>query len=137
MAIVAIVIVAVLAFVIAAAVIGREARRLGTQRLEPVYRLPEAVGSIANGLDAESASALTSDDVTEVVRLHLNLLQFEGPPDADTAVAGSVVDAEDAVQTIYRRAREGGLDVSRPHVEVIMDGHMNYLRAIGAIGDVE
>ncbi len=145
MVIVAIIAVGVLAFAIAAAVIGREAHRLGAQRLEPVYRLPEAVASVSERLDDDAASALTEADVTEIVRLHLNLLQFGGGAapgpgaDASDEVGGgsdAVVDAGDAVQVVYRQARANGFDVSRPHVEQMMDAHMGYLRAIGAVDDV-
>ncbi len=72
MAIVAIIIVAVLAFAIAAVAIGREARVLGSQRLEHVYRLPEAAAWVESSLEDDATAVLTSEDVTEVVRLHLN-----------------------------------------------------------------
>jgi hypothetical protein len=146
MAVVALVVVAVLAFAIAAVVVGREAQRLGSQRLQPVYRLPEAVGSVADALDADAASLLTEHEVSEVVRMHLNLLQFEtrdngqAGSDDDEAVeldGESVVDERDASQTVYRNVRRSGLDISRPHVELIMDLHIDYLRAIGAVGEVD
>lgn len=134
MAIVAIVIVGLIAFAIAAAVIGREAHRLGSQRLQPIYRLPEAVGSVADALDEEAASQLTPDEVGEVIRLHLNLLQFgEGAASDEQADDESVVDEGDAVAAIYREARQLGVEITRPHVEQIMALHIEYLVAIGAV----
>jgi len=133
MAIVAIIAVGVIAFAIAAAVIGREAQRLGSQRLQPVYRLPEAVGSVAGALDDEAASHLTEDEVSEVIRLHLNLLQFSEGAAADDDAAQTVVAEGDALHSVYREARQLGLEVTRPHVEQIMTLHIDYLVAIGAV----
>jgi len=138
MEIVAVIVVGAIAFAIAAVVIGREAQRLGSQRLQPVYRLPEAVGSVADALDEDAASHLTEDEVSEVIRLHLNLLQFDdGAAADDDAVAEIVVDEGDAVQNVYRGARQLGLDVTRPHVEQIMTLHIDYLAAIGAVDQAD
>ena len=133
MAIVAVVIVCVLAFGIAAVVIGRETQRLGSQRLQPVYRLPEAAGFVAERLGADDAATLSEADVTEVVRIHLNLLQFESGATDDESEEDAVVDEDDAEQVVYRRARQGGVEVTRPQVASIMAAHVGYLQAIGAI----
>ena len=137
MAVVAVIVVGAIAFALAAAVIGREARRLGAQRLQPVYRLPEAVGSVADALDDDAASQLTEHEVSEVIRLHLNLLQFSedvsGDDEGEADDSDSVVEEGDAVHGVYREARELGLEVTRPHVEQIMTLHIEYLAAIGAV----
>jgi len=148
MVIVAAVAVAVLAFVIAAYVIGREARRLGAQPLEPVYRLTEAMSSVADGLTDEAASVLDAKQLESIVRIHLNVLQFGTSPEAaaDIDTSGqpeehgedtSVVDADSAAQVVYRSAMRDGLDVTRPDVDAVIEAHLGYLAAIGALGRVE
>ncbi|MCB0990076.1 MAG: hypothetical protein KDB16_03790, partial [Acidimicrobiales bacterium] len=68
MFIVAAILVAVIVFVIAAWAIGREAQRLGSQRLMPVYRLDEAVDFVSGRLSFELAASMSRDEVREVLR---------------------------------------------------------------------
>lgn len=148
MVIVAAVAVGLLAFVIAAYVIGREARRLGAQPLQPVYRLTEVMSSIAEGLTDEAAAALDAEQLESIVRIHLNVLQFGASPEAaaDIGMAAadddhdddtSVLDADSAANAVYRSAMRDGLDVARPHVDAVIEAHLGYLAAIGALGPVE
>lgn len=148
MAIVAAVAVGLLAFVIAAYVIGREARRLGAQPLQPVYRLTEAMSLVAEGLTDEAASALDAEQLESIVRIHLNVLQFGASPEAAADIETSaeadehdddtsVVDADSAAQAVYRRAMRDGIDVTRPDVDAVIEAHLGYLAAIGALGPVE
>ena len=128
--------------------IGREARRLGAQPLQPVYRLTEAMSSIAEGLTDEAASALDAEQLESIVRIHLNVLQFGASPEAaadiDMVAADddndddtSVLDADSAANAVYRSAMRDGLDVARPDVDAVIGAHLGYLAAIGALGPVE
>ena len=142
MTIVAVVVVAALAFVIAALAIGREARRLGAQRFQPVYRLSDAVSWVAADLPDDTASALTAEELEKIERIHLNVLQFD--PDAASVADDNeledplmVVDADETVPLVYRRVRNEGIDVGFDDVAATVASHMRYLTAIGAIDPVD
>ncbi len=138
MVIVAAIAVAVLVFVIAAWAVGREARRLGSQRLMPVYRLEEAVGYVSERLPFELAATLSSDDVREVLREHTNVLQFDAGAAADTQTDKAVLlEGETIAAGVYRRVRSGGVELTRPQIDGVVAEHLGYLTAIGAIGQVE
>ena len=130
MLLVAFVLAGVIAFVVAALVVGREARRLGTQRYEPVYRIDEAVEYISERLPYETAAQLTPDELRRLLRLHLNYLQFD---EGSIARTGGVLSDEATVDELQQRAREDGLGLDRQHVANVLDGQLGYLRAIGAI----
>ena len=63
-------------FLVAVAVIGRETSRLGRQRREPVWRLEEAAMFVAENLPYNAASELDPLELKELLRWHLNQLQF-------------------------------------------------------------
>jgi hypothetical protein len=138
---VVLVVVAVISFVIAALVIGREARALGATRRRPVYRLEDAVDAVAERLPFETAAQLTHDDVRLLLRWHLNALQFErgailgdelesdGPP--------LVVSDRDIVGGLARRARAEGVDIATIDIVAVVDAHLAYLADLGAIDPVD
>ena len=137
MFVVAAILVAVIVFVIAAWAIGREAQRLGSQRLMPVYRLDEAVDFVSGRLSFELAASMSRDEVREVLREHTNVLQFEGGGAADIEAEPVLLQGESVVAGVYRRVRSGGFDVTRPQVDAVVAEHLAYLAAIGALGRVE
>ena len=63
-------------FLVAVGVIGRETSRLGRQRREPVWRLEEAAMFVAENLPYNAASELDPLELKELLRWHLNQLQF-------------------------------------------------------------
>ncbi len=143
MALVAVIAVGALAFIIAAAVIGREAAKLGSTPKMPVYRLEEAVEFVSEELPFEYAAVLSPDDVRLMLRWHINGLQFDRPVagagtpgggDAESAPADPVVVAEESlVAGIHRRAVETGISVGVDAVEAVLEIHLEYLRLIGAV----
>ena len=130
MIVLAFLLAAVIAFAIAALVVGRETQRLGHQRHEPVYRIDEAVEFISERLPYETAAELTPDNLRQLLRLHLNYLQFE---EGSVGRAGGVLNDDATVAELQRRARDDGLGLDRQHVGNVLDGQLHYLRAIGAI----
>lgn len=120
-------------FVVAAGVIGREARRLGSQRREPVWRLEEAAHFVEDELPADTAAGLDPDGLRSLLRWHLNQLQdgrSEGPqPD--------VSDDRANTNELYRHARSEGMEVTRPVVDDVVRAHLSYLERIGALGVAE
>ncbi len=120
----------VIGFVVAAAVIGRETRRLSQQPRQPVWRLEEAAAFVEAEIPFEVAAQTDPETLRQLLRLHLNELQFNSEPDGHPDIA----DSSTAVQNLYRRARSNDIEVTRPTVDAIMDAHLQYLKLIGALG---
>ncbi|MFL2986145.1 MAG: hypothetical protein ACJZ57_02760 [Candidatus Poriferisodalaceae bacterium] len=123
----------VIGFVVAAAVIGRETRRLSQQPRQPVWRLEEAAGFVAAEISFEVAAKTDPETLRQLLRLHLNELQFNSEPDGDE----QITDSSTAVQNLYRQARSNDIEVTRPTVDAIMDAHLQYLKLIGALGPTQ
>ena len=139
-AIVVVVAAALVVFAIAAVTVGREARRLDARAPRTVYELDEAVDFVGDRLGASAQARLTFDEVRELVRAHMAMLHAKGllPPgvvdrvqDLDEVV---VVDETDSVAFAIGWADEHGLEVTDEDVAVVVDAHLDYLRAIGAVG---
>jgi hypothetical protein len=124
-----VVIAVVVGFVIAAGVIGRESRRLAGIRREPVWRLEEASGFVEEGLDFDIAARLDQQALRQLLRWHLNALQYEREKGSQMIAADN-----DSISELYRQARSEGIEISKPEVDAVIRGHLVYLSKIGAIG---
>ncbi|MFT7649443.1 MAG: hypothetical protein ACI8Y4_004204 [Candidatus Poriferisodalaceae bacterium] len=129
---VTVIIAVIIGFVIAAGVIGRESRRLGGQRREPVWRLEEAAMFVEEGIDFDVAARLDPAALRQLLRWHLNALQYEREQGTPTVSTDG-----DAISDLYRQARGEGFEISRPEVDAVIRGHLAYLAKIGAIGVAE
>ena len=119
-------------FLVAVGVIGRETSRLGRQRREPVWRLEEAALFVAENLPYSAASELDPIELRELLRWHLNQLQFS---ETEAGSSGaSVADQQGSSQDLYREARSKGYEITKPVVQEVVDGHLRYLTIIGALG---
>jgi hypothetical protein len=131
---------AVAVFVIAAVAIGREARRLDAVAPRSVYDLDEAVDFVADHLPEPSQARLTHEDVRSLLRAHMARLRAQGlqPPvavDQVQEIADPVfVDETDAVGYLIGQAERLGLRVSDEDVAHVVDAHLAYFEAIGAVG---
>lgn len=121
MALVLVVLAAAAVFVIAAVVIGREARRLDLASPRPVFDIDEAVGWVAERLPVEAASRLTHDDVRRMLERSLERLPIGGED-------GMVADDE----TVAYVVAGGGWEEA--DAWLVVDLEVSYLGAIGAIG---
>lgn len=131
----AVVLAVVIGFVVGAGAIGREARRLGSQRREPVWRLEEAAAFVEDELPRDVASALDPDTLRLLLRWHLNQLQFERAQAEDSA--GEDVDVtpdQGSTSNLYRTARNERVEITRPTVDAVVTAHLSYLTRIGAMG---
>jgi hypothetical protein len=123
-------------FLVAVGVIGRETSRLGRQRREPVWRLEEAAMFVAENLPYNAASELDPLELKELLRWHLNQLQFsESESESESGSSGaSVADQQGSSQDLYREARSKGYEITKPVIQEVVDGHLRYLAIIGALG---
>src|SRR5436189_6444424 len=65
-------------FVIAAVVIGREARRLGNVPPRPVFDFEEAVEWVCQHVSEDVAAELTPEAVRQIINWHLEYLRLKG-----------------------------------------------------------
>ena len=126
---------ALLVFITAAVMIGRETRRLDAFTPEPVFDLTEAVVWIERRLPDEVRAQITYSDVRDLVDWHVSDMAMRGVaptvgPNGELVVVG----ADDSVDALVMRMLESGRDIEPTHVKAVLDGELNYLVAIGAIG---
>jgi hypothetical protein len=127
-------------FAIAAVVIGREAHRLDARAPRATYVLDEAVEYVADRLPAASQARLTHDEVRQLLRLHMAQLRRYGlqppiavdhPQDIERPV---VVEETDAAGYLIGQVDAAGMDVEDVDVVQVVDAHLAYFQAIGAVG---
>ncbi len=117
-------------FVVAAGVIGRESRRLSLQPRQPVWRLEEAAAFVEGELSFDVAAKIDGETLRQLLRIHLNQLQFKSDPEAVDQIA----DESTSIQRVYREARSQDIEITRPIVDAVVKGHLQYLTGIGALG---
>jgi hypothetical protein len=129
--------VGLLVFAIAAAVIGREARRLDAVPPRPVFDMDEAVEWVSEHLPFEVSAVLSHADVRRIIDWNLEYFRTKGVsgngsgPVTDGPV---VVGGAETVDYVLARAVSEGVDYTAPQVHAVLDAQMSYLEAIGAIG---
>ena len=128
-------------FVIAAAVVGREAHRLDAVAPRSVYVLDEAVDYVAEHLPEDSQRRLTPADVEQLLVWHMRWLHAKGLAPADVIdhrqdITTPLVVAEDTVVGyLLGEADRSGLEVlDDVDVVNVVDAHLAYFKAIGAVG---
>jgi hypothetical protein len=131
----------VLVFMIAAGTVGREAHRLDAVAPRVVYEIAQAVEFVAGRLPADTQGRLTFDEVEILLREHLNWmatkgLQPEKPVDQVQNISEPVVVDENTLTArLLARAGERGLEiVDDVDIVRVVDAHLAYFAAIGAVG---
>jgi hypothetical protein len=127
MAILLVVVGAIVVFVIAAVVIGREAGRLAAAPPRPVFDVDEAVVWIADRLPDEVTAQHSHADVRRLLLWsveHLRTLAGQERVADEAETFGYVVD----------RAAEAGLEWEPLEVKWVLDLQAQYLEIIGATG---
>jgi hypothetical protein len=134
-------IAAVLVFAIAAGTIGRESHRLDAVAPRAVYVLDEAVDFVSDRIPPESQARLTPAEVESLLVAHLQWLHEKGlqPDDAvdhRQDIDEQVVVSEDAlVAYLLGAAADAGVELLDDVDAVnVVDAHLAYLDAIGAVG---
>jgi len=123
-------------FLIAAVLVGREARRLDATPPAAVFDLDEATEWVANHLPFEVSAVLSFDDVRRILEWNLEFLRARGmsgtePPSPEGSV---VVGPEEATEYVLERARTLEAPYSQDQVTAVLDAQFGYFDAIGAIG---
>lgn len=129
---------AVLVLAIAAVAIGRAVAQ--TAAIEPpaVVEVEELVEFVADALPSETTAQVSYDDVKRVVRLYFDYVhkkEVEAEEDELLPDATVVLDEEEAVADIRRRAELRDLAVSEDHVRDILTAVLAYFEAVGAVGE--
>lgn len=135
------VVAGVIVFAVAAVVIGREARRLDAVAPRAVWQLEEALEWVSSRLPDQTQARLTMEELRELLRAHIAWLHARGlqPDDvidrrqdiAETVVVDDVTLAAHLLAEAARRGVEVIDDVDVVHV---VDAHVAYFAAIGAVG---
>ncbi|MHB8669408.1 MAG: hypothetical protein ACYDAD_02420 [Acidimicrobiales bacterium] len=134
-----VVLAAVAVFVIAAVVVGREARRLAAEPPRPTFDFEEAVDWVCRHVSDEVAAVLTPEDVRQILNWHLEYFRMKGVsgngsgPHLEGPV---VVGGAETVDFVLTRAEATGTTYTPEQVHAILDAQMTYLEAIGAVGPV-
>jgi hypothetical protein len=132
------VLVVALVLVIAAVVIGREARRLDAVPPNPTFDMDEAVEWVADRLPFEVSAVLSHADVRQIIDWNLEYFRSKnvsGNGHDTTAEAHDiVVGGAETVDYVLLRAEAVGSPYTPAQVHAVLDATMSYLDAINAIG---
>ena len=128
---------AAIVFIIAAFVIGREARLLDAKPPQPVFDMDEAVQWVADHLPYEVSAQLSYDDVRSIIDWNLEFFRSKGAsgngsgphPDGSIVVGGA-----ETVEYVLAKAIIAGSDYTPIQVHAVLEAQMAYLVAIGAVG---
>jgi hypothetical protein len=135
------VIAAIVVFVMAAVVVGREAHRLDAVAPRAVYMPDEAADFVCDRLPVESQARLTPDEVEQLLTFHMQWLHAQGLQpdkvvDQRQAIDEQVVVTEDALTAyLLGEADRNGVDLLDDVDAVnVVEAHLAYFEAIGAVG---
>jgi len=128
-------------FAIAAGVVGREAHRLDAVAPRSVYLIDEVVEFVAEYLPQSTQANLTPDELEQLLTIHMRWLHAKGlqprnvidrRQDIDTLV---IVGENDLVAYLLAEAERQGIEiVDDVDVVNVVDAHLAYFEAIGAVG---
>jgi hypothetical protein len=135
------VIAGVLVFVMAAVVIGREAHRLDAVAPRVVYRVDEAVDFVGDRLPEATQARLTPEELEQLLVFHLRWLHAKGLQPVDVVdrrqdiVTPTVIDEDTLVGYVLGEAEREGVEVlDDVDVVAVVEAHLDYFGAIGAVG---
>ncbi|MEA3184263.1 MAG: hypothetical protein QOC57_1216 [Ilumatobacteraceae bacterium] len=136
-----IVLAAVCTFVIAAVVVGREARRLDSVAPRSVYIVDEAVEFVAEYLPSDTQARLTPDELEQLLTFHMRWLHAKGLQPANVIdrrqdITTPIVVTEDTlVGFLLGESERNGIEIlDDVDVVRVVDAHLAYFEAIGAVG---
>ena len=132
---------AVATFVIAAVVVGREAHRLDAVSPRSVYLIDEVVEFVAEYLPQETQARLTPEELEQLLTMHMRWLHAKGLQPSNVIdrrqdIGTLVVVGEDELTAyLLGAAEEQGIEIIDDiDVVNVVDAHLAYFEAIGAVG---
>ena len=132
---------AIAVFVIAAVVIGREAHRLDAVAPRVVYRLDEAVDFVADRVPPATQGRLTPGEVEQLLVFHLRWLHAKGLQPVDVVdrrqdiVTPTVIDEDTLIGFLLGESEREGVELlDDVDAVAVVEAHLEYLDAIGAVG---
>ena len=139
--IIASIIAAALVFVIAAVIIGREARRLDSVAPRAVYELEQATQFVADNLPSETQARLTFAELRKLLVFHMRWLHDKGLQPAGVVdrqqdiVDEVVIDEQSLTAYLLDAAEKNNIEILDDVDAVyVVKAHLKYFDAIGAIG---
>ena len=141
--IVFVVIAALFTFVVAAVVVGREARRLDALSPRVVYVEEQALSFVAERLPDDTQARLTLDELSQLLTFHLRWLNSKGLQpdrviDRRQDIDDEVVIEDDSLTAfLLGESDRAGIEILDDiDVVRVVDAHQEYFDAIGAVGPV-
>jgi hypothetical protein len=135
------VLAAIASFVIAAVVIGREARRLDSVAPRAVYDLDQAIEFVADRLPTDTQARLTFDELRVLLKLHMRWIHEKGLQPADVIdrpqdITDVIVLGEETLTAyLLGKAEESRIEVlDDVDVVHVVRAHLAYFESIGAVG---
>jgi len=135
------VLAAIAVFVIAAVVVGREAHRLDAVAPRVVYRLDEAIDFVADRLPPATQARLTPAELEQLLVFHLRWLHSRGLQPVNVVdrrqdITTPTVITEDTLTgyLLGEADREGVELLDDVDAVAVVEAHLAYLEAIGAVG---
>ena len=135
------IVAAIVVFVIAAIVIGREAHRLDALAPRAVYDIDEATSFVADRLPSDSQARLTYAELRKMLVLHMGWLHSKGMQPQDVIdrrqdITESVVFGEETLTAyLLGQAAEARIEVlDDVDIVHVVRAHLDYFEAIGAVG---
>lgn len=127
-------------FVIAAVVVGREARRLGALPHQQVFDFEDAVTYVCDHVGFDVAAVLSPDDVRRILSWHLEYFRLKGMSgngsgeihDGPVFVTGT-----ETVGFVLGQAERAGASFTSEQVHAVLDAQVRYLEEIGALGELD
>src|ERR687898_3020746 len=128
-------------FVIAAVVVGREPHRLDAVAPRSVYIVDEAVEFVAEYLPDDTQARLTPDELEQLLTAHMRWLHSKGLQPTNVVdrrqdIIDPVVLTEDTLAgyLLAEAERSGIVILDDVDVVNVVDAHLAYFEAIGAVG---
>jgi hypothetical protein len=135
------VLAAIAVFVIAAVVVGREAHRLDAVAPRVVYRVDEAIDFVADRLPPATQARLTPAELEQLLVFHLRWLHSKGLQPVNVVdrrqdITTPTVITEDTLigYLLGEADREGVELLDDVDAVAVVEAHLAYLEAIGAVG---
>jgi hypothetical protein len=135
------IVAAIAVFVIAAVVVGREAHRLDAVAPRVIYNLDEAVDFVSDRVPPATQARLTPAEVEQLLVFHLRWLHAKGLQPVDVTdrrqdiAAPTVIDEDTLVGYILGESEREGVELlDDVDAVAVVDAHLAYFEAIGAVG---